>query len=437
MAARTDPPLDRQEFADLMSRFAPFERAPHLAVACSGGPDSLALAVLAARWAARRSGRVTALVVDHGLRAGSAREAAETRTRLKRMGIPSVILSAKVPQPARDVQNAARALRYALMQDWCAGNNVLHLLVAHHREDQAETLMLRLGRGSGVDGLAAMAPETEMDHVRVLRPLLPIPRARLRATVAQRANGHIDDPSNRDPAFARVRIRALMPALAAEGLTTERMAATAGRLGRARAALEEATNALLGQAVGLYPGGYCRVAPAPLVAAPDEIALRALSRVVACVSGAAQPPRLDRIERLLAALRGDGAFRGRTLSGVRVAASKDAVLVMREAAAMAPPAALTGAVLWDGRFLCRNAARGWKLGALGAHGAAMLANEGWAEGRIPPRIVWPVLPAFWHRGNPKIVPHLGVSPVRRGAGPGLEAVFAPKRRLGAAIFNFS
>ncbi len=428
---------DLQDFVACMARFEPFETRPHVAVACSGGPDSLALAVLAAAWAAARQGKATALIVDHGLRAGSAREAEATRKRLARLGIAAVVLKGSVGEASRDVQNTARELRYRLLQGWCAAHRVLHLLVAHHQEDQAETLLLRLGRGSGVDGLAAMAPENMLDDVRVLRPLLGVPRTRLEAVARQAAGSYVEDPSNRDPAYARVRVRRLLPDLAAEGMTVERLAATAMRMGRARGALEQTVNALLGSAVGLYPAGYCRIAPGPLLAAPEEIGLRALSRIVACVSGAAHPPRLDRLERLYAAVRDGALGQGRTLNGVRVMEWQDALLAVRETAAMAPPVRLTGRVYWDGRYYAESAAEGWSLGGLGRAGAAAMVKRGVETGAVPPRVVWPTLPAFWRRGSPREVPHLGISSPRRAGDDALKVVYTPKRPLGYAIFNFS
>lgn len=439
MTVRSASPLDAAAFAALMAAFEPFERHPHIAVACSGGADSLALAICAARWAADRDGRVTALVVDHGLRAEAAQEAAATRRRLARLGIRAVVLRGSVAGPGRDLQQQARVLRYRLMEAWCAARGVLHLLVAHHQEDQAETLLLRLGRGSGVDGLSAMAGETARGAVRVLRPLLTVPRAHLHALSDAAGLGYVEDPSNRDPAFARVRMRALARALGEEGLTADRLAATARRLGRARAALEETVNGCLGRHVGLYPAGYCVIAPALLDDAPEEIALRALSRTVACIAGAAYPPRLERIERLYAALRAGGPGRGRTVAGARIVPHDGAYLVFREAAAMEPPLRLEGPTHWDGRFLAQaGAPAGWRIGGLGTDGVARLGDAKPAQGATwPPRPLWPSLPAFWHRGQPKVVPHLGVMRVNLGKARALRLAFSPKRPLGAAIFNFS
>ena len=142
-------PVGDEEFAALLLPFAPFEPSPHLAIAVSGGADSMALALLADRWARMRGGRVTALTVDHGLRAEAAAEAAQVARWLAERGIAAMTLAGVAPLPRRDIQAQARALRYRLLEGWCAEAGVLHLLIAHHQEDQAETLLLRLGRGSG------------------------------------------------------------------------------------------------------------------------------------------------------------------------------------------------------------------------------------------------------------------------------------------------
>ena len=145
------------EFAAAMALLAPFEPAPLVAVAVSGGPDSLALALLAARWAASRGGRAVALTVDHHLRPESTGEALQVGRWLADRGIAHAVLDwSPPPVLAGDIQAAARDARYAMLEAWCREAGALHLLVAHHAEDQAETLLLRLGRGSGLAGLAAM-----------------------------------------------------------------------------------------------------------------------------------------------------------------------------------------------------------------------------------------------------------------------------------------
>ena len=178
-----------KEFADLMARFAPFESKPVLAAAVSGGPDSMALALLADRWARKRGGSVVALTVDHRLRHGSGAEAHRVASWMKHRGIRHHVLRRRGDAPVGNVQAKARQARYELLSQWCRRHGVLHLLLAHHRDDQAETVLLRLARGSGVDGLAAMSPVAETPDLRHLRPLLALPRDRLLATLAAQAPG--------------------------------------------------------------------------------------------------------------------------------------------------------------------------------------------------------------------------------------------------------
>lgn len=413
-------PLAAAEFARLMAPLGPFEPAPLLAVATSGGADSLALALLAAEWAQARGGEAVALTVDHRLRPDSAAEAARVAGWLAARGISHTTLAWTGPKPTADVQAAARAARYRLLGDWCAGQGVLHLLLAHHRDDQAETLLLRLGRGSGVDGLAAMAAAEPTRWGRLLRPVLPVPRTRLEATLAACGQEWIDDPSNRNPAFARVRLRGLLPVLAAEGLTPARLAATAARLGRARAALEAATAAAACRHVRLHPAGFAEFDPAGLAALPTEIALRLLARMLLAVGGKSYPPRLERLEGLRDAVRRDGGA-GRTLAGCRlVAGSGGGVLICREAAQMAGPLPLPPgeAVEWDGRFrlaLAAGAPAGLSVRALGRGHWQRLARA-LAPRPMPaiPPPVRPTLPVIADEDGIFAVPHLGYN--RSGAG---------------------
>src|SRR5262249_20564479 len=189
------------EFDRLMKAVGPFELRPHLAVALSGGRDSMALALLVAAWAERRGGRITAITVDHGLRPEAAAEAHQVGRSLRTRGIAHRILRWRPPAGALPggLQAAARAARYELLCGWCRRHGVLHLALAHQQEDQAETLLLRLARGSGLDGLAAMAPVAERASVRLIRPLLPIARVRLRATPAPPPPARIDHPPTHDP----------------------------------------------------------------------------------------------------------------------------------------------------------------------------------------------------------------------------------------------
>ncbi len=426
-------PVSSGEFAGLMARLGPFEARPRVAVAVSGGADSMALALLAGEWAASLGGAAVAVTVDHRLRPRSGDEAAEVAARLAERGIRHAILRWEGDKPASDIQAAARAARYDLLSAFCRSEGILHLLLAHHRDDQAETLLLRLGRGSGVDGLAAMAPERPTGWGRVLRPVLEMPRSRLVATLTAGRQTWIEDPSNTDPAYSRVRLRRMAPVLAAEGLGADRLAATAARLGRARVALERATAEAAARFVMLHPAGFARCATDGFAALADEVGLRLLARVLAVVGGEIYPPRAERLERLYdEVLRGLGG--ARTLSGCRVVPDGDHVVVCREPARLAPPVALVPGVWgeWDGRFRAlalAGAPPGLRLGALGRQGWRKVVAA-MAPKRPPslPACARPGIPAIYDQDGVSAVPHLGYNGLGGLAAP-LLVEPAPRRSL--------
>jgi len=356
------------DFAAHMAAFAPFEPHPHLAVAVSGGSDSMALTLLAHEWATARGGRVTALTVDHGLRPEAAGEATQVASWCAGRGIAHLTLTRRGAAPPRGIQAFARAARYALLEKWCCEHFVLHLLLAHQREDQAETVTMRAARGSGVDGLAGMASIVERDAMRLLRPLLGVPRAALRAYLLACGQSWIEDPSNRNPAFTRVRIRA---ALGPSPLRPGHAFATA------RAARENEVAQHLGRFVALDPAGFAMIDPRAF-AAPKTVAIKAIGAALTTVSGGEFPPRTERIERLHRALLADSA-QDRTLGGCLILRRRGKVLVCREPAAVAAPCPVAPgeALRWDGRFwiaLDPAAAEGLMLGALGTD-APMVARE--------------------------------------------------------------
>lgn len=420
-ASLAGTPVAAAEFAAAMAALAPFEPRPTVAAAVSGGPDSLALTFLLNDWLAARGGRLLAFTVDHGLRPDAAREAAWVGCLLRTHGIAHRVLRWDGPKPAGGRQAAARAARYRLLQAACAAEGVLHLALAHHLEDQAETFLLRLGRGSGLDGLAAMAAVRETAGLRLLRPLLACPKARLAATLEARGLDWIDDPSNDDQAYARVRLRRLLPGLSELGMTAERLAGASRHLGRARVALENAVAALLACAVRPDPAGFLELDPAALAGADAELSLRALARCLTTVGGGDYAPRLERLARLHARLAG-GLAAGATLGGCRILPREAGEggacwLVVREAGRAATlPLPAGGPLLWDGRFeLVLAGGRGsgrLTVGPLGSAGwrdirAALepTAAAGRAA-RLPPP-ARAALPALRDAGGILAVPPLG------------------------------
>ncbi|MCW5737115.1 MAG: tRNA lysidine(34) synthetase TilS [Enhydrobacter sp.] len=296
-----------------MAQFQPFESQPVLAVGVSGGRDSLALAVLAHDWSTARKGRVLALIVDHGLRPESGAEARATLERLGGLGLAGEILTWEGPKPASALQETARGARYRLLFDSCRRRGILHLLVGHHSGDQAETIAMRAARRSGPDGLAGMAAVVEHRDARLLRPLVGVPRERLTATLRARAVGWVDDPSNDDRRFERVRVR--QDLIAASSIVPE----PAVRAARDR----ELTAAALA-ALEVEPDGLLALDHIIMSRLNRQIAARLLGRVVQSIGGSEYPPRRDRVERAAARLS-EGAIPGKsgksqdfTLSGCRL-----------------------------------------------------------------------------------------------------------------------
>jgi tRNA(Ile)-lysidine synthase len=306
-----DRPVDATEFVRLMAPFDPFEHAPIVAVAVSGGRDSLALALLANEWAIARGGRIVGLIVDHALRPESAAEAATTAALLGRHGCDSEILRWSGTKPRTGLQEAARAARYRLLREACHRRGVLHLLVAHHADDQAETVAMRAARQSGPDGLAGMSGAVELPEVRLLRPLLGISRQRLTATLLARGVAWIDDPSNADPRFERARLRA--------GHRPTAPAADTGRAAREQRLAVASVEALV-----VSPAGDVAIDRSAFARLGRDQQARLLSRVVQAVGGGDHPPRRDRLERAAGRLCGpvargkSGSAQDFTLSACRL-----------------------------------------------------------------------------------------------------------------------
>ena len=293
------------------------------AVALSGGGDSLSLMHLLAAWAkARRLKPPVALIVDHALRPGSAKEAKRASGFAREAGLAAHILTRKGPAPKSGIEAAARDARYGLMGAWLKKHGIATLYVGHTLDDQAETFLLRLSRGSGLDGLAAMRglapfPLPGFADLNLARPLLRLSRARLRTYLKDLGQKWLEDPMNSEARFARSRIRGLMPALEAAGLSAERIADAAGHLARARLALELATEAVLARAA-LAEGGRVLLDAKALLAAPREVGLRALAALLMAVSGEAYRPRFDALERLFDSVAHGKLGRGATLHGCRL-----------------------------------------------------------------------------------------------------------------------
>ncbi len=432
--AAAELPLSLPEFATTLAAIGGFEPRPLVAVGVSGGPDSLALVILADRWARERGGAAWGLIVDHGLRPESAAEAETVSAWLEARDIPQAVLAWCGEKPSAGIQEAARTARYRLLAQWCAERGCCHLFTAHHREDQAETYLIRRRAGSGTDGLAGMAVVRELPTLRHVRPLLSVAKARLAAFLAAEAQPCLRDPSNRNPAFERARWRFRLEngGEDAEMALREVRANAAMRISR-----EHELALLLAQTVALYPAGIAVIDPAPIAAA-GELGERALGRIAAVIGGGTPYPiRRERLARLRGAL-GETPVRSRTLGGCRFVGWRGRVLALREAARAAPRLLLAPGTtsVWDERFMAvmpAAASPGLELGQLGTDGVAVLGRDGIGEDNPLPRLAYPVLPAIWDDEGPRAVPHLGW---RRGSDACLPVLmFRPRVPLFAAGFT--
>src|SRR6202790_4524237 len=299
-------PISAQEAKRL---FADWRGAPAIVLAVSGGADSIALMWLVARWrrALARGPSLIAVTVDHGLRAEAAAEAREVKRLARSLDLPHRTLRWTGAKPRTGLLAAARAARYRLLAQAARASGASHILTAHTREDQAETLLMRMLRGSGIAGLAAMARQTEREGVLLARPFLDVSKSQLIATLKKAKIGFADDPTNHDTSFTRPRLRALMPVLAAEGGDPRNLARLASRLARANAAVEVLVDGAerylaLRDRETSHPGFDAKA----FAAMPEEIRLRLLLRAIDRI-GHEGPAELGKVEALLSALDRAGA----------------------------------------------------------------------------------------------------------------------------------
>ena len=305
----------RRLFADLKS-------APALVLAVSGGPDSVALMWLAARWrrSLARGPKLVVITVDHGLRPEAAREAREVKRQATALALTHRTLRWRGAKPKTGLPAAARDARYRLLAQAARAIGATHVLTAHTRDDQAETLLMRLLRGSGIAGLSAMARVTMRDGIVLARPLLDVPKSQLIATLKRARLGFADDPTNRDSAFTRPRLRALLPQLANEGGDARNLVRLAARFSRANAAVEVLTDGAE-RFLRLRDRGDAPHGPAArsfeakaFATLPEEVRLRLLLRAIDAL-GHEGPAELGKVEALLAAL-------DQAIAGVRRSSAK-------------------------------------------------------------------------------------------------------------------
>lgn len=393
-----------EQFTKLMEQFAPYENPPIIAIGVSGGSDSMALSFLASRWAKARGGRALALTVDHGLRTESAEEARTVGLWMQQLGMEHKVLNWVGEKPKTGIHEAARQARYDLLSNECEQRGIRHLLIAHTMDDQAETVVMRLCKGSGPDGLAGMSQVRLMQHGRLLRPLLGVSREALKETCRAAELSWVDDKSNYSDKFTRARVRKIMQLLEPEGFTKENLVMTAGRCASDRVTYESLVSEFMAKNVAVYPEGWCKIDFSALRLQPRALLMRIIARLTMIIGGNDRAPRMEKLENAA-----DYIYAGRssawTLGGCVFFVRRGELHVCRELAAVAAPVELKPGetVIWDGRFrvsLSKDAGKGFTLKAVG--GGKRVQER--ASGIRIPHQVLETMPSLWDGGKLVYVP---------------------------------
>lgn len=388
----------------LGSRLAALHGGRHFALAVSGGPDSMALLALAAEAQARTDISFSVLTVNHGLRAAAADEAAMVRQCCFELGLAHFILQAETPLSGSGLQEKARLMRYALMAEWCHNHQADGLVLAHHASDQAETLLMRLARRSGLDGLAGMAERqtfmTAAGSILLLRPLLTMPKTTLAAILARAGLPAFHDPSNQDDRFERVRWRRALSAQNANGAMEARLSQLARRLRKRRNHHDARDLDWLQTHASWHDYGVLRVSRQALAALPAHRQIRLLRSLLGWIGQRPYPPKRDKCRYLPNAVEAKPSS-GLTLAGCALRWRGGDIFIGREKAALAGVKMPVGdaPLLWDGRFIVHVAAaqngKGLFVAPLGAAGLELLAPSGAAARDGVNAAYLHVLPAFF------------------------------------------
>ena len=315
-----------------------------IAVAVSGGADSLCLTLLLKQWADKNHVKLRAFTVDHGLRKESKKEALSVHQQLKKIGIQHQTLIWRGKKPKTRVEELARQARYNLLKKACQKNKIEHLFLAHHLSDQTETFWARLSHKSGLDGLCAMQEKSNFNGLVLVRPLLDTSKAELVDYLRKKAVSWVEDPMNYNPIYERVLWRSRQKDLSEKGLTPQIIGSCVKRLTRVKQAIDFYTESFIKNSVLLAPVGYAFIPKMAWDMAPYEIRLRALLYLFPLISGQDKIVSLESVEKLL-----DRPKKSVTLSGCQIIFHKKGIFVAREMRTRIPPQKITAgkAIYWD------------------------------------------------------------------------------------------
>lgn len=362
-------------------------------VAVSGGGDSVALLAAMVEFARIRSVELHVITVDHGLRKDSRQEIALVTDLCARWELHHHVEFWSGWSGDGNLQAAAREARYALMSDWAHAHQINHVALGHTADDQAETFLMRLARGAGVDGLSAMAPRRIRHGITWVRPFLRIERSALRTYLRASRLEWCEDPSNDNRDFERVRVRDALSVLDSLGIRTATLVDVAQNMTRSREALDWQTFLAARDGARLIHGAAA-LDLRKFRMLPDEIARRLLIHAVTWIAQSPYSPRRDTVARTLKAVRGG---RGTTLDGCRIVVENEVIWVFRELNALKDITCEVGDI-WDDRW-CVTGPEDDPDIEVRALGVAPLAQiEGWRDLGLP-RAVLAVTPSVWYDGE--------------------------------------
>ena len=397
-------------FRETISSFVGKEK---FAIAVSGGSDSLALSVLAKLYSLENDNDFMALIIDHKLRKESADEAKQTYKNLTQNKIKAKILNYRGEKFSSNVQKKARDLRYDLFEKYCAKNKIKFLILAHHQDDLIENFYIRLIRGSGIKGLTSLKNVFEYSkNFHLLRPLLNFNKEELLNITKKSYSSWVEDSSNKNDKFLRVRIRKMQYKLQKEGFDPKRIIKTIENLNTAKDSLEFYIFKSEKKYLKFYKEGYAKLKSSIFNNEAQEVIFRVIIKAIHFVSGEYYPPRSDSLKTLMKNLS-TKSFKSSTLGGCLIKKDKSIISFFREDRNIVSETLnkIKKKISWDDRFLVYNNFNNkekFVVKKLGDQGIEYLKKNKFkdCENKIPPHAK-KTLPSFWNnKGDLLFVPFL-------------------------------
>ena len=318
-------------FFNSMDSLGPYEKNPHLAVAVSGGCDSLCLAILTSKWVSMNGGKITALIVDHGLRKNSKKECLKLQKILNKKKISNFCFKwMPLKKSKKSIQQKAREFRYNVFEDWCFKKNIFHLLIAHHFDDQKETLLMRLNDNSNIYGLSCMPKILFKKKVRILRPMLDFKKKEIIEYLKERKVEWFEDPTNKHLKYARNKFRKILPILEKKGLTDNKLKKILKGAQKERKRIETKTTEWFIKNIQIDDFGFAKININNFKSLKKNEFIFIFSRIFNIVSGSIYPPKSKYVENFFKQIKLKKTIKPINLGGCHIFFSKKQLYVCRE-----------------------------------------------------------------------------------------------------------